>query len=130
MEYYKVKSNPLSGTSYREVYKQAHEFYKLIKQKTKRRPYIRSRYFRKEKIFFTYFWEHLQQKRYPDRIRRLKLFTCAIELIENSLKKPEVSNSKKEIYYRFFGICPNKQKFVVQIKSQSHKQLISIFPQK
>lgn len=48
---YLTKQKKLSGTKYSEVYKKAINFYKPIIQRTKRRPYIKSTYFKKDKIF-------------------------------------------------------------------------------
>jgi len=55
-----------------------------IKKQTKRRPYIRSVYFKKEKIFLDYFREHLFQKSPKERMERLKYFKAAFEMIKDS----------------------------------------------
>ena len=56
---YFTKVNKLPGTNYTEVKKNADIIFKQIKSKTKRRPYIRSAYFNKQKVFFDFFWQHL-----------------------------------------------------------------------
>lgn len=106
MEYYQCKTKRLAGTSYKEVWKFAQGFFRPIKQKTKRKPYIRSRYFNKEKIFLDFYFIHLAQKREPDKVRRLKLFPAAMELTQNTRAKPEEMQNPSvagEKLYRFFG---------------------------
>ena len=134
---YQARSNKLAGSNYREVYKEAYLLYKSIKKLTKRKPYIRSAYFNKEKIFFDYFWDHLQQKRWRDRTRRLKLFSCALELIKKSQIPPSSKDNvdrKNEILHRFAGITKDRERFFVQIKEfkngKKKKYLISCFPLK
>ena len=56
---YSTKIKKLPGTNYTEVRKEALFLFNEIKRKTKRRPYIRSAYFNKQKVFFDYFWSHL-----------------------------------------------------------------------
>lgn len=131
---YQTKSNKLPGTNYSEVKKNADIIFKEIKSKTKRRPYIRSTYFNKQKIFFDYFWAHLAQKSLKEKTKRLRYFPCAIELIKNSRNTPtskENVNNKQETLHRFFGQTKNKEKFVVQIKENKRtnkKDFMSCFP--
>lgn len=132
---YSTKSKKLPGTNYSEVYKKAFGFYKQIKKQTKRRPYIRSVYFKKDKIFLGIFWQHLQYKlNFKDKIRRLKYFNCAIELMRNTKFDPtskEDPNSKSDVLHRFMGITAEKEIFFVQIKEDkktSQKYFISVFP--
>lgn len=131
-QFFKVKASLLTGSNYYYIHKQALLFFKQIKQKTKRKPYIRSKHFKKQKVFFDYFWLHLSQKRLSDRKRRLKLFACAIELIRKSKYQPHVIKGKhfREYYYRFYGQTKNNIFFAVQIKKKlnSNYQLLSIFP--
>lgn len=135
MKYYEVKTTRLAGTSYKEIYKKAFEAYRTIKRKTRRRPYVRSAYFRKEKIFLGLFWQHLEDHlHYNDRVRRLKYFICGLELIQNSKYHPaskENPHKSSEILHRFTGSTKNKEIFHVQIKEDKRsgeKFLISIFP--
>ncbi len=51
MDIYKTKERIISGTSYSEIYKEANLIYKFIESKSKRRPYVRSKYFKNEKAF-------------------------------------------------------------------------------
>lgn len=131
---YKSKVKSLAGTSYSEVITKARKIYKDIASKTKRRPYIRSKYFNKEKIFLEYFWSHLMTKNRNDRFRRLRLYASAIDLIENSkIKSITVKNPNKsgEILHRFEGINQNTEQFIVQIKEDvktEQKHFISVFP--
>ena len=49
---YQTKTRKLPGTSYSEVRKQALAVFNEIKKRTKRKPYIKSAYFNKQKVFF------------------------------------------------------------------------------
>lgn len=134
MELFKTKKKKISGTSFKEVNKTAQLIYKQIKSKTKRTPYIRSRYFKKEKVFLTLFWDHLFDKKEKDRVRRLKFYDCALDLIRNSTYNPETRENfqkKDELLHRFYGETSKGEKFVVQIKENKRtkrKDLISIYP--
>ncbi|MFA6270349.1 MAG: hypothetical protein WC657_04020 [Candidatus Paceibacterota bacterium] len=135
MKIYQSKIRKLSGSDYREVYSQARTIYKEISSKTKRKPYIRSVYFNKDKIFLHYYWEHLWTKNWRDRVRRLKYYSCAIDLIKNSRVDPvskENPNKKLEILHRFAGITKDKELFFVQIKEDKRsgeKYFTSVFPE-
>jgi len=134
MKVYQVKVKKLSGTDYREIHSQALVIYKQIKSRTKRRPYMRSAYFKKDKIFLDYFWQHLWQKNWRDRVRRLKYYPCALDMIRSSRVEPiskQNPNKPVEILHRFAGITKNKELFFIQIKEDrrtDQKSLISIFP--
>lgn len=96
MEVYKTKTKKIPGSDYREVNQRASLMYNQIRRKTKRRPYVRSVYFNKSKIFLELFWQHLWQKEnFRDKVRRLKYFPCAIELIEKTTCKPTTKRQKK-----------------------------------
>ena len=135
MQIHKTKSKKFSGTDFGEVHGQAFILYTEIKKKTKRRAYVRSAYFKKEKIFLDLFWHHLFEKsNWRDRVRRMRYFGCAVELIQdshfkpNSTKNPNVAN---EMLYRFYGTDANNEVFCVQIKENLKKKqkfLISVFP--
>lgn len=135
-EAYRTKVRPISGTDYHEVYHRARSVYQNIKAKTKRRPYVRSVYFKKSKIFLDYFWEHLHQKNWRDRLQRLKFYPIAIDLIKNSRYEPESKqnpNRPNEIMHRFAGMTSDKKKFFVQIKEDKRtdkKVLLSVFPER
>ena len=132
MEIYRTKIKPVPGTNYSEVYPRACALYKQIASKTKRRPYVRSAYFNKEKVFLDLFWEHVRQKNLRDRARRLKYYPCALDLIGYSRIRPSSQLNpmrKSEILHRFTGIYMDKL-FHVQIKEykSGEKHFISIFP--
>jgi len=131
---YSTKKKKLPGTSYGEVRKQAEVIFKQIKSKTKRRPYIRSAYFNKQKIFFDYFWVHLNQRGPKERFNRLKYFETALEVIKNSRNQPiskQNPNKGSEILHRFAGLTKNKELFYAQIKEDKksgRKYFMSCFP--
>lgn len=132
IRFYKCKSKLIPGKSYLLVYKIAKKIFNEIKARTKRRPYIRSAYFKGEKIFLDNFWIHLNQKNPGDRKRRLKFFECAIELIKESKNDPIHKKKdilKKEALYRFAGQVDDRY-FVVQVKEdlkRKQKFLMSVF---
>jgi len=134
LEIYKTKASKLAGTDYKEIRHKALAYYNVIKSRTRRRPYIRSAYFNKEKIFLGIFWSHLYDKNLQEQKRRMKFFNCAIELVEKSRNEPvsKVNVDKsREILHRFTGISPDGELFFVQIKEDSSKKqkwLMSIFP--
>ncbi len=135
VQMYKTRAKRLPGTHWHQVMKKAFGLYKEIKSKSKRRPYIRSAHFDKEKIFLGIFWQHLYEKtNLNDKTRRLKYFPCAVELIQNSRIKPTTKPSKEEngvLLHRFAGITQDGDRFFVQIKEytkNNQKWLISMFP--
>jgi len=137
MQVYRTKAKKLSGSDFREVNRKVHGFYAKIKKKSKRRPYVRSAYFKKDKIFLELFWKHLYEKEnFRDKIRRMKYFGCAIELIQKSRLEPNsVQNSNKmnEILHKFSGQTREGELFYVQIKEEKNsdkKWLMSVFPAK
>ena len=131
---YQTKTEKLAGTSYPEVWKKVKVIYAEIKKKTKRKIYMRSAYFDKQKIFFDFFWIHLAQKSPKQRRIRLKFFPCAIDLIRHSRNKPVSKinpNKSTEILHRFVGLTKDRELFFVQIKENirtDRKYLMSIFP--
>lgn len=130
---FQTKAFVPSGSSYHDVIHYARAEFTVVAKRTKRQPYLRSAYFKKEKIFLNYFWPHLLQKSMSERARRLKLVGCAFELIEQSQNKPTVRlnpNNKNEKMYRFLGLTPNKHVFYVQIKENlktKKKYFMSVF---
>lgn len=132
-----TKSKRLTGTDYREVHKKALAFYEIIKKRSKRRSYVRSAYFKKEKIFLGLFWSHLFGKfNWRDRVRRVQYFPPAIELIQYGRCEPqskENPNKQNELFHRFAGMTSDHELFYVQIKEDKRtgqKWLISVFPDK
>lgn len=135
METYTTKVKRLTGSTYNDVYPKAKALYKVIEARTKRRPYVRSVYFKKEKIFLDYFWNHLQGKNWKDRFRRLQQYPCALDLLKNSHSVPfskENPEKHSETLYRFKGINGNGEIFFVQIKEDRRngkKDFMSVFPE-
>jgi hypothetical protein len=134
---YQSKLGVLPGTSYAEVIKAARREYRAIQQRTPRRqPYIRSKYFKHDKIFINLFWAHLNQKVRPDRLRRLKLFGCAIDVIRNCLGAPETMqnpNKPDEALHRYKALTKDGLLFYVQIRENKitgRKDFMSTFPAK
>ena len=134
MKKYRTKSKRLSGTRYAEVYDKAYGTYIKIKKRTKRRPYIRSSYFKNQKVFLTIFWQHLNEKNWRDRTKRLRYLPAAIETIRHSRFDPISKNNPNkqvEIFHRFLGTTSDNYSFVVQIKENKRtgqKWLLSVFP--
>mgnify|MGYP001566898429 CR=1 FL=1 len=135
MKIHKIKLAKLTGTDFHDVNQKAFGLYNQIRRKTKRRPYVRSAYFNKEKIFLELFWQHLFDKsNWRDRARRLRYFPCAIELIKDSRQEPaskENPNKPTEILHRFAGVTKDKDLFYVHIKEDKksgRKWLMSMFP--
>lgn len=136
MQIYHTKIAKLKGTDYREVLKKALKYYDQIRLSTKRKAYVRSAYFNKNKIFLELFWHHLFSKENrADRTRRMKFLPCAVELIRRS-RVPAISkdnpNKSGEILHRFAGLSLEKELFFVQIKEHkksSMKWFISCFPE-
>lgn len=101
---------------------------------TKRNPYVRSTYFKKDKVFINLFWQHLNQKPRRDRKRRLKYYECAIDLLRNTPHEPETKpnpNGKNEIVHRFAGLTKDGDLFYVQVKEDKrsdNKYFMSVFP--
>ncbi len=135
MQYFRTKADTISGTDYSEVQHKARSAYLVIKKRTKRRTYIRSAYFRKDKVFLDIFWQHLHQKNWRDRIRRLKLYLAALDLIQHSKTDPvsvQNPNVSSEILHRFRGVTPKGIQFIVQIKEHkrtNEKSFLSVFPE-
>jgi hypothetical protein len=137
MQAYKTKSAVLPGTDFCEVRKKAFSVYLKIKSKSKRRTYLRSAYFKKDKVFLPLFWQHLWDKgKWEDRMSRLKFYVAALELIKESRfapKSKENPNRSDEILHRFTGITKENFVFYVQIKEDKksgRKDFISVFPEK
>jgi hypothetical protein len=75
----------------------------------------------------------LRQKNIRDRSRRLKYYSCALDLLKNSRITPSSHPNqmkKSEILYRFMGITENNSSFYVQVKKDKHgnKHFMSVLP--
>ena len=136
MIFYQTGKEKLSGTNCKEVRKNAVIVFNQIKKRTKRKPYLKSDYFNKQKIFLDYFWTHLHQKRHRERFKRLQYFEAAVDLIRHSRNHPcskQNPNKKTEILHRFMGLTKDKKRFCVQIKENKKsdkKYFMSCFPLK
>ena len=136
--YYSSPLRRLPGSSPDELMKLARQEYHSIQKRTPRRQtYIRSKYFgKRSKIFLSQFWEHLNQKNRRDRVRRLRLYICAIDLIRNSMITPYTTqnpNNPDEVLHRFSGKTANGEFYYVQIKENKkndRKDFMSVFPVK
>ncbi len=136
MQYYQARAGKVPGTDLKEIFKRAKKIYDAICGRSKRRAHIRSKYFKKQKIFLGLFWHHIDDKlNRADKIRRLKCLPCALDVIQNSCLVPEIRknpNKNSEILYRFRGKTPNGELFVVQIKENiktDEKFFISVYPE-
>lgn len=135
MQIYKTRARKFHGSHFHVVHEQAFGLYTEIKKKSKRRTYIRSAYFVKDKVFLDLYWHHLFEKsNWRDRVRRMQYYGCAIELLQNSRFKPNSTkdpNKPNEMLYRFYGTSADDELFCVQIKENLKKKqmfLISVFP--
>lgn len=136
MQVYKTKVKLLTGSDLHEVRQKAFGVYEQISKKTKRRPYVRSVYFNKDKVFLETFWAHLFQKEnWRDRVRRMKYFPAALDLLRNTRFEPtskENPNKSTEILHRFAGVTSDNHLFYVQVKEDKRKDqkwLMSAFPE-
>lgn len=131
---YQCKSNTLPGHRYSDVVPAARRIFRTLKKQTKRHPYVRSPYFKREKIFFDFFWNHLAQSRAGDQVRRARYFPCALELLRHSRHVPITvvnTTTPKLFLHRFAGQTPDGRIFFVQIsenRKTNKKQLMSLFP--
>jgi hypothetical protein len=82
------------------------------------------------------FWLRIwQNQNFRDKIRRIKYFPCAIELIRKSKLNPSSKqnpNKPTEILHRFAGTTKENDLFYVQIKEDKktgEKWLMSVFPE-
>lgn len=135
MNIYRSKYSELPGSALEEIIKRARQEYHLIQKRTPRRaPYVRSKYFTKDKIFVSNFWEHLNQKSPKERITRLKLYACALDLLRNSSSAPDSVYTYTDMdvgLHRFYGQTKNGNYFCVQVKKNKRngrKDFISVFP--
>lgn len=134
MQIYQSKYPRLTGSSYSEIERGARTVYKELARETKRNPYLRSVYFKKEKVFLKLYWDHLNQKKRRDRKRRLQYYRSGLDLLQNSTYQPESKpnpNGKNELVYRFAGKTKDGHLFYVQIKEDrqgKNKHLMSIYP--
>ena len=131
---YHCKTAPLSGHRFADIIPQSRRIFRTLQKQTKRRPYVRSSYFHKDKIFFDFFWEHMKNKSIIDRTRRLKYLPCALELLRNSRHDPITFidvGQPNIIKHEFAGMTKNGPRFTVIVQENrktDKKQLLSLYP--
>lgn len=137
MKVYICKKSKIKGSSFHEIRQKAEAIYSKICSRSKRRPYVRSVYFDRDKVFLGLFWKHLFDKNtWHEKSRRLKFFEPGLDLLRKSRLDPttkENPNKKEELLHRFAGLSKEKELFYVQVKENKRtgqKYLISIFPAK
>jgi hypothetical protein len=132
MRYFKIKTRPITGTNLKEVTKKSMSIFHDIEKQTRRRPSVKCQVLGGNKVFIGEYLAHQNQKMRLDKLRRLKFFPCAIDLIENTTEKPtEKTLRSGETLYRLYGIAGNGQRFVVQISKNpktDNRRLMSSFP--
>lgn len=133
MKVYQSRYNRLSGSSYNELERKVRKIHNDAARRTKRNAYVRSVYFKKDKIFLSLFWTHLHQQPRRDRKRRLQYYQCALDLLRNSPYEPTTKpnpNGKNEIVHRFAGTTKDGELFYVQVKEDkrsNNKYFMSVF---
>lgn len=132
MNYFKIKTRPISGSNLKEVTKNMMRDFHDIEKRSKRRAFVRCKVLNNDKVFIGEYISHQSQKMRIDKLRRLKLFPCAISLIETTTYKSTKKILKSgEVLYRLYGMAGNGQKFIVQISENpksGNKRLMSAFP--
>ena len=134
MKYFQSKYLILPGTSLDEVTRVARrEFHKIQNRNPKRQVYVRSRYFKRDKVFIRLFWDHLAQKNPTERTARLRFYLGAIDLLRNTVVEPEIKIRDSDLLYRFAGVLRSGEKFNVQVKmdrKSGRKDFMSVFGSK
>jgi len=136
MKIFHSKEISIPGSSYDEVLSYARKEYRKVQNLTKRQPYVRSTYFKKDKIFLSTFWTHIMQKNRKDRTKRLKLYKAAIDLLRNGRDDPETIFQKNDLailLHRFYGKTKDGVEFCVQVKEEKRtgrKDFMSVFDRK
>lgn len=131
MSVYQSKYSQISGTNYTEVTKNARKEYVTVQKLTKRQPYVRSKFFSKDKVFINIFWNHLAQKRRGEQVARAKLLLCAFDLLRNTSYEPESVFNNGNALHRFYGKSADGIEFAVQVKHDlktGRKDFMSVFP--
>lgn len=138
MSVFQSRHDLLPGSSYDEVVAHARKEFNTIRHLTKRQPYVRSKYFRGDKIFVTVFWDHLMQKHRTDRMKRLRFYKAAIDLLRHSVlppATPPIADPAHDnvLLYRFYGRTRDGKEFCVQVKQDirsGRKDFMSVFDRK
>lgn len=134
---YRSKYSELPGTSYPEIMAAARHEYHLVQKCTPRRvPYVRSKYFKKDKVFLNTFWDHLKQKHPSEQMKRLKFYLAALDLLRNTDHDSEsiIERNNPDVFlHRFTGQTCDGRGFYVQVKDNrrsGRKDFMSVFPVK
>jgi hypothetical protein len=134
---YRSKFDKIPDTSHASVLRLArYEYHQIQKRTPRRQAYVRSQYFRRDKVFINQFWDHVMQKRPGDQLRRLRLYPCAIDLIRNTTASPDTIFGRDDMnvsLHRFYGQTKSGELFCVQIKQDKRtgrKDFMSVFPSK
>lgn len=136
MQVYKSKYGLLTGTTYEEVVHNARKEFNAVRRLTKRQPYVKSKYFRGDKVFITVFWDHIVQKNLKERTKRLKFYKAGLDLIRNTTQAPEIMIDKAHpgmVFNRFYGVTKTGEHFCVQIKQDARtnrRDFMSVFDKK
>lgn len=137
LKVYHSKFGLLPGTSYVEIVAAARKEYHQVQKRTPRRvPYVRSLYFKKDKVFLNAFWEHLRQKHPSEQKTRLKFYLAALDLLRNSTFTGEsvIERNNPDVFlHRFVGQTRDGKQFYVQVKDNrrsGRKDFMSVFPAK
>jgi hypothetical protein len=135
MKPYKSKAELLSGSSYDEVLVLARrEFDKIQKIAPRRNAYVRSTYFSKSKVFVSpLYWNHLMQEHRKNRVKRLKFYKAAIDLLRNSRFEPHTIFRNGDYLHRFYGITKEDIEYCVQVKQDKRTgrlDFMSVFDKK
>jgi len=131
---YKTTKDIIHGSEYKNIEREARKSHNRIASHTKRNPYIKSKYFKNEKIFLNYFWNVLHQRNWQDRKRRLIYYDCAIDLLRNTTLASYTSQDPDDpnlLQHEFYGITENGREFVVHVredKRNDRKSFMSVFP--
>jgi hypothetical protein len=135
MQAYSSKYNQIPTTSHAHVMHAArYEYHKVQKRTPRRQPYVKSKYFKGDKVFINQFWEHLKQKKIGDQLRRTRLFVCALDLIRYSTYAPDTVYKYEDpniSLHRFYGVTKGGVAYCVQIredKRSGRKDFMSVFP--
>jgi hypothetical protein len=135
IQHYLVKATPIAGSNYKDLLKTVRTEYKTIAKQTKRLPYVRSAYFKRDKVFLGLYWAHLSETPMYAQKHRLRLFNCAIELLRHTTFSPETKpnpNGRNEMVHRFGGRTSDGRRFYVHIKQEirsGRKYFMSVFPE-
>jgi hypothetical protein len=133
IKFFQSKYNEMAGTSYCELINKAHAIVNALNPNHRRKENVHCGYYSGEKIFFEYFWQHQSNKPPADKMRRIRFFQCAVDLLQNTTYAPNIEPSGKnssELWLSFYGKTKSGVKFVVHLKSnqRGNKYLMSIFP--